>query len=66
MNNLRTRLVNFRVTDQEFEEIKSACNRNGARCISEFVRSRMLGKIEQKPQIETETEEAPAKLEVAV
>lgn len=66
MNNLRTRLVNFRVTDQEFEEIKSACDRNGARCISDFVRSRMLGKIEQKTPAETESDGTPVKLEAAV
>lgn len=43
MNKLRKRLVNFRVTDQEFERIRSASDRQGARCISEFVRSLMLG-----------------------
>jgi hypothetical protein len=55
MNNLRTRLVNFRVTDQEFEKIKSACDRNGDRCISEFLRSRMLGDITQDCETKSET-----------
>lgn len=45
MNKLRKRLVNFRVTDQEFEKIKSASDRQGARCISEFARSLMLGNL---------------------
>lgn len=45
MNKLRKRLVNFRVTDQEFEQIKIASERQGARCISEFARSLMLGSL---------------------
>lgn len=45
MNKLRKRLVNFRVTDQEFDEIKMASDRQGARCISEFARSLMLGNL---------------------
>jgi hypothetical protein len=42
MNKIRRRLVNFRVTDQEFERIKTASDRQGARCISEFARAVML------------------------
>ncbi len=45
MNKLRKRLVNFRVTEQEFERIKIASDRQGARCISEFARSLMLGTL---------------------
>jgi hypothetical protein len=45
MNKLRKRLVNFRVTEQEFERIKIASDRQGARCISEFARSLMLGDL---------------------
>ena len=43
MNMIRRRLVNVRVTDQEFERIKTASDRQGARCISEFARTVMLG-----------------------
>jgi len=43
MNAIRKRLVNFRVTDQEFERIKAASDRLGARCVSEFARAVMLG-----------------------
>ncbi|MGA3257763.1 MAG: hypothetical protein ABSE35_02705 [Bryobacteraceae bacterium] len=43
MNKIRRRLVNFRVTDQEFERIKIASDCQGARCISEFARAVMLG-----------------------
>lgn len=46
MNKLRKRLVNFRVTEQEFERIKIASDRQGARCISEFARSLMLGNLD--------------------
>jgi hypothetical protein len=42
MQKVRTRLVNFRVTDEEFEQLKSACDRQGARCLSDFARSAML------------------------
>ena len=42
MNGIRRRLVNVRVTDQEFERIKAASDRQGARCISEFARAVML------------------------
>jgi len=42
MDKLRTRLINFRVTDQEFEQLKIACQRQGARCMSDFARTVML------------------------
>jgi hypothetical protein len=42
MQKVRTRLVHFRVTEEEFERLKSACARQGARCLSEFVRNLML------------------------
>jgi len=42
MQKARGRLVNFRVTDDEFEQLKSACDRQGARCLSAFARQVML------------------------
>ena len=42
MQKIRNRLVNFRVTEEEFERLKSACDRQGARCLSHFVRDVML------------------------
>ena len=42
MQKARGRLVNFRVTDDEFEQLKSACDRQGARCLSAFARQIML------------------------
>jgi hypothetical protein len=43
MQKVRNRLVNFRVTEEEFEQLRSACDRQGARCLSHFVRNVMLG-----------------------
>ena len=42
MEKVRGRLVNFRVTDDEFEQLKIACERHGARCLSAFARKMML------------------------
>lgn len=42
MQKVRARLVNFRVTDDEFEQLKTACDRQGARCLSAFARQVML------------------------
>lgn len=50
MHNLRTRLVNFRVTNEEFEKLKSACDRRGARCLSDFARTVMLASQDVDPQ----------------
>jgi len=43
VNKIRKRLINFRVTDEEFERIKTASDRQGARCVSEFARAVMMG-----------------------
>jgi hypothetical protein len=42
MQKVRGRLVNFRVTDEEFSQLKVACDRQGARCLSAFARKLML------------------------
>ncbi len=42
MYRLRSRIVNFRVTDEEFEQLKIASNLQGSRCLSDFARSVML------------------------
>jgi hypothetical protein len=42
MQKVRGRLVNFRVTDDEFEQLKIACDRHGARCLSAFARKMIL------------------------
>ena len=42
MPKLRSRLVNFRVTDDEFQQLKTACDRHGNRCLSAFGRELTL------------------------
>jgi len=49
MYNVRSRLVNFRVTNEEFERLKAASDTRGARCLSEFARGVILGTIEDGP-----------------
>lgn len=43
MQKIRNRLVNFRVTDEELEQLKAAASVQGSRCLSEFARLVMLG-----------------------
>jgi hypothetical protein len=38
----RTRLVNFRVNDEEYAALVAACSQNGARSISDFARLAVL------------------------
>jgi uncharacterized protein (DUF1778 family) len=40
---VRSRLINFRVTDEELEQLKAAATLQGSRCLSEFARLVMLG-----------------------
>jgi hypothetical protein len=49
MSKARTRLVNFRVTDEEFERLKNDSGLQGARCLSDFARSLMLGQPNLHP-----------------
>ena len=42
MQNVRGKLVNFRVSDDEFEQLKIASSRHGARCLSAFARKMVL------------------------
>jgi hypothetical protein len=38
----RKRLVNFRVTEEEYAGLKAACSTKGARCLSDYARLVML------------------------
>jgi hypothetical protein len=40
--NPRNRLINFRVTDEEFQRLKMASSFKNARCLSDFARSAIL------------------------
>ena len=42
MYRLRSRSVNFRVTNEEFEQLQTASAQRGSRCLSDFARSVML------------------------
>lgn len=42
---LKNRIINFRVTDEELARLKSASDLHGARCMSDFARTVMLGTI---------------------
>jgi hypothetical protein len=43
LHNLKNRIINFRVTDEELTRLKTASDLHGARCLSEFARAVMLG-----------------------
>jgi len=38
----RTRLVNFRLSEDEYQELKSTCSKSGARSVSDYARSAVL------------------------
>ncbi len=38
----RNRLVNFRVTEEEYEGLKAACSMRGSRCLSDYARTMVL------------------------
>jgi hypothetical protein len=42
MYKLRSRIVNFRVTDEELERLQTASATRGSRCLSDFARSVIL------------------------
>lgn len=50
MPKLRNRIVTFRVTNEEFEKLQSACDRRGARCMSDFARQLMLSDPNLDPE----------------
>jgi hypothetical protein len=43
LHKLKNRIINFRVTDEELARLKTASDLHGARCLSEFARTVMLG-----------------------
>ena len=53
--NPRTKLVNFRLSEEEFDRLKDACGTQGARSVSDFARSAVLSKFRQavEPGLET-------------
>jgi hypothetical protein len=49
--NPRNRLVNFRLSQEEFEKLKAACSEYGARSVSDFARSSVLRSLEQFQEV---------------
>lgn len=45
VTNPRTKLVNFRLSEEEFDSLKDACGTLGARSVSDFARSAVLSKF---------------------
>jgi hypothetical protein len=43
LNKTKNRIINFRVTDEELACLKLASDLHGARCLSDFARTVMLG-----------------------
>lgn len=46
----RNRLVNFRLSEDEFELLRDSCGRFGARSISDFARSSVLARLQEDPE----------------
>jgi len=61
--NPRNRLVNFRLSDEEFERLKVACSQFGARSISDFARGSVLERIVDGPEREARPQERIVELD---
>ena len=48
----RNRLVNFRVSEEEFQNLRDACLSGGARSISDFARSAVLNTFSGTAEVE--------------
>lgn len=48
----RNRLVNFRVSEEEFQNLREACLSGGARSISDFARSAVLSTFDGAGHVE--------------
>jgi hypothetical protein len=62
----RNRLVNFRLSEDEFEKLKSSCEQFGARSISDFARGSVLGRLEHAPAPVNESEQRITNLDCKV
>jgi hypothetical protein len=49
--NPRNRLVNFRLSEVEFEKLKEACARQSARSISDFARTSVLRSLDEPREL---------------
>ncbi len=55
----RNRLVNFRLSEDEFDKLRTSCAQHGARSISDFARSSVLRRLEESP---VSTSQAPSQI----
>ena len=51
--NPRNRLVNFRLSEVEYEALQAACHTKGARSLSEFARTAVLRELEEPSSPDT-------------
>ncbi len=45
----RNRVLIFRLTEDEYSHLQSACSTDGARSLSDFARTRLLGSLAAEP-----------------
>jgi len=45
----RNRILIFRLTEDEYSNLQTACSTDGARSLSDFARTRLLGTITTEP-----------------
>jgi hypothetical protein len=48
-------MLNFRLTEEEFERLQAACLRNGARCLSDYARTTVLNQAAEETSAATES-----------
>lgn len=59
----RTRMVYFRVSDEEFQQFADLRDRHGARSMSDLVRVAMKKMVEHRDEFETDVAERLKRLE---
>jgi hypothetical protein len=64
--NPRNRLVNFRLSDVEYEALQAACHTQGARSLSEFARTAILRLLEEPSSSDTPGDARMEKLDQKV
>jgi hypothetical protein len=50
--NPRCKVINFRLSSTEYEKVCGACEAEGARTVSEFVRGSVLGRIQSEAPVQ--------------
>ena len=64
--NPRNRLVNFRLSEAEFDTLRSVCRERGARSISEFARTAVLRSLDSRQAAREMNEERVRRIEQKV